>query len=125
MQRLAIFLTTSVAMTEALLRQLGPEVVKQMESGADWNDAETIREIVAEAGWQNITMDIIEMEVRMPATIDIARGQVDRALGRTQFDDEIKKARRAIEADMLAILEAYRVGVSQQKRSPCRYGSET
>ncbi len=99
----------AVAMTEAMLRQLGPEVVNQL-GGSAWNDAETIREIVAEAGWQDITLDIVAFEVRMPATVDIARGQVDRALGRTQFDDEIQKARTAIEADMLAILEAYRVG---------------
>ncbi len=99
----------AVAMTEAMLCHLGPEVVNQL-GGSAWNDAETIREIVTEAGWQDITLDIVAFEVRMPATGDIARGQVDRALGRTQFDDEIQKARTAIEADMLAILEAYRVG---------------
>ncbi len=99
----------AIAMNEAMQRHLGPEVVNQL-GGSAWNDAEAIREIVAEAGWQDITLEIVEFEVRMPATDDIARGQVDRALRRTQFDDEIKKARRAIEADMLAILEAYRVG---------------
>ncbi len=98
----------TVAAIDALGRHVNEEAKVDWLSPYSWADAESIREVVDQAGFQSIEMDIIVSTMRWPSSAEEVEDFLEVSATRSQYVREITAARKAIVQEIRAALEPYR-----------------
>jgi hypothetical protein len=98
------------ALADALRRHVSAEAATSCLSPFAWRDAETIRELVDEAGFCAIEMTMMVGTIDMPSSADSVVEFIEFIAARSPFTREIHKARMAIEQEVRDALHMYRQG---------------
>jgi ubiquinone/menaquinone biosynthesis C-methylase UbiE len=98
------------ALADALRRHVNEEAATRMLAASAWNDAESIRKSVVNAGFHTIDMEIIESKSRLLSSADSVRSYIEGRVSRFLSAHEIEESLIALEQEVSATLQPYRVG---------------
>lgn len=100
----------TAALAEALRQHVNSEAATSSLSASAWRDAETIRKLVGEAGFQTVEMEVIESIGRISSSPGSVRSWVAYQGSRSAFAREIDDCLSVIAQDVNAALQMYRDG---------------
>ena len=91
-------------MAEVLARRVNPDAASECLVPYALQDAETVRNLVVEAGFTGIEMSVLEIQIRIPTSDDWLMKMLT---ARSSFTQEIEADRETIEQEFHATLGAY------------------
>jgi len=100
----------NAALANAFRHHVNSEVATRLLAPFAWGDAETIRKFVNDAAFRAIEMAVIESTTRMSSSADSVRSYIKGMASRYLSAREIEEARIALEHEVSATLQTYRVG---------------
>ncbi len=100
----------NAAVADALRRHVNDEAATNCLSPFAWNDAETIRSLVDEAGFHDIEMEVIESKTHISSSSESVLDYIKSVASRSPFAREIEASFIVLEQEVSAALQIYREG---------------